>query len=251
VILLFGLVLGLSDLILRSKPVLTFAGTYLAYSDWSLIVFFLLFYVYGYLLYADARFIDALRRAGPVAVVLGIACWLLAQRLVVDATAAKGAGVLVYVAATMVRGLVSWCWLVALVSLALRWFTFTNRALRYLDDAFYPVYVLHMPVLSIIAYYVVRWPVGTWVKYPVIVVATLAVTLLLYDLLIRRHNLPRVLFGLKALPAPSGMSAPSGSAGRHVRAAAGWARVSAHRAATALTSGPPARRQARRSTRSR
>lgn len=216
-VLLFGIPLGLSDLILRSKPVITLAATYLRYTEWALIIFFLLFYLYGYLLYADQRFVQAARRDGPVAAVLGIICWIVAQRLVGSYTGSGYAVSVEYVAAMLFRGFISWFWVVAIVSLALRWLTFTNRTLRYLDDAFYPAYVLHMPVLTIIGFYVVRWPVGIWVKFPVIIVATLVVTLLLYELLIRRLNLTRYLFGLKPKSvAGQSQTASDGSAAQPV-----------------------------------
>jgi glucan biosynthesis protein C len=70
---------------------------------------------------------------------------------------------------------------------------------RYVNEAVMPFYILHQTVIVVIGFYVVRLKVGITLKYTLIVAATLAVTLLLYDLVIRRTNLTRFLFGMKLL----------------------------------------------------
>lgn len=197
VILAFGLPLGISDMILRSRPFATLVATYVVYSDWALFIFFLIFFIYGFLLYADPRFLQAIARHGVPALILGLALWLVAQNLVGAYGRSNYEYSVNFVAAMFLRGFISWFWVVAIVALALRYLTTGSRTLTYLDDAFYPVYVLHMPVLTIIGFYVVQWPVGIWLKYPFIVAATLVVTLGIFELLIRRVNLIRLLFGLK------------------------------------------------------
>jgi hypothetical protein len=52
-------------------------------------------------------------------------------------------------------------------------------------------------VIVVIGFYVVQWEVGTLVKYLVISFAALVVTLLLYDLGVRRAAVTRILFGMK------------------------------------------------------
>jgi Acyltransferase family len=207
-ILLVGLPLGISNTVLLSKPVATLLTTYLLYNNYALFIFFLIYFVYGYLLYADPRFGREIRRHGVVAAVLGLVCWLAAQLLLTEYTR-QTSGELGYeingafVVAMFLRGFISWFWIVALVSLAMRAFTVSSGLLRYLDDAFYPVYVLHMTVLTIAGFYIVRWPINIWLQYALIVVVTLAVTLGIYDLAIRRNNVTRYLFGLKPKP-PAG-----------------------------------------------
>jgi hypothetical protein len=54
-----------------------------------------------------------------------------------------------------------------------------------------------------VAYAVLSWPIGGGLQFCLIAVASLAATLLLYDLGVRRHPVTRLLFGLK--PQPRGM----------------------------------------------
>lgn len=74
---------------------------------------------------------------------------------------------------------------------------------RYANEAVLPLYVLHQTPIVIIGFYVVQWRTGILPKYLTISLASLAVTLLVYDLLVRRFNVVRVLFGMNRLrPTP-------------------------------------------------
>lgn len=59
------------------------------------------------------------------------------------------------------------------------------------------MYILHQPAVVAVAYPVVRWPAPIPVKYLVIVVVAGALTLAAYDLLVRRTQLTRFLFGMR------------------------------------------------------
>ncbi|HEX2156557.1 MAG TPA: acyltransferase, partial [Actinomycetes bacterium] len=65
-------------------------------------------------------------------------------------------------------------------------------------DAVLPFYVLHETVVVAIAYGVLNWQVAAGVKYLVISTASLAATLALYELGVRRHPVTRLLFGLRS-----------------------------------------------------
>ena len=71
--------------------------------------------------------------------------------------------------------------------------------LLYFGEASYPFYLLHQTVLVAIAFYVVQLQAGIGLKSVVIAVATYAMTLFLYEFLVRRTNLTRYLFGMKHL----------------------------------------------------
>jgi peptidoglycan/LPS O-acetylase OafA/YrhL len=71
------------------------------------------------------------------------------------------------------------------------------RWYAYLTVAALPLYVLHQPIVVAVAYFVVRWDAPMIVKYLAIVAASLALTLLAYDLLVRRTPVSRALFGMR------------------------------------------------------
>ena len=60
-----------------------------------------------------------------------------------------------------------------------------------------PIYVLHQTIIVIIGFFVVRWQLIWPAKYLLISISTLAVTLAVYDVAVRRTRVTRFLFGLK------------------------------------------------------
>jgi hypothetical protein len=79
-----------------------------------------------------------------------------------------------------------------------------DRVAAYAGEAQLPFYVLHMTPIVIIGFYVVQWDVNALVKYLVVVLATLVVALVLYDIGVRRTRLTRFLFGMKPSAARPG-----------------------------------------------
>ncbi len=93
-----------------------------------------------------------------------------------------------------------WFWLMAILGLGQRYLNADNRVLRYARGASYPFYILHQTVIVVIGFYVVGWTAAVLPKYLVIAACSLVVSLGLYDLLVRRTNVTRFLFGMKPLP---------------------------------------------------
>jgi len=90
----------------------------------------------------------------------------------------------------------------AILGYGRRYLRFGNKFLAYTGEASYPYYILHQTVIVIIGFYVVQWQLGVGAKFLVILAAATAVTALLYELLIKRFNILRFLFGMKRLKNP-------------------------------------------------
>jgi peptidoglycan/LPS O-acetylase OafA/YrhL len=91
----------------------------------------------------------------------------------------------------------SWFLMVAILSLGHRYLNFGNALLKYLSEAAYPVYILHQTIIIMVAYYVVQWNTGVLPKYLALLTLSVAITLGLYELLIKPFNWIRFVFGLK------------------------------------------------------
>lgn len=57
--------------------------------------------------------------------------------------------------------------------------------------------MIHRMPIIVLAYYVVQWNVNVPVKFAVIALSSLVVTLLVYEIGIRRIAVTRFLFGMK------------------------------------------------------
>jgi hypothetical protein len=79
----------------------------------------------------------------------------------------------------------------------MRYLDFTNKWLRYGGETIMPFFVLHQPVIIVIAYFVVQWDLGVTVKLLVVVLGSFLVTLGMVELVIKRIGLLQGLFGMK------------------------------------------------------
>jgi ABC-type multidrug transport system ATPase subunit/peptidoglycan/LPS O-acetylase OafA/YrhL len=89
----------------------------------------------------------------------------------------------------------SWAWSFAVTGLALRYLSGHNAAIRYLADASYWIYLVHLPVVAALQVWVGHWPLHWGLKYPFIVAVTLALLLLSYHFLVRPTPLGKLLNG--------------------------------------------------------
>jgi hypothetical protein len=97
------------------------------------------------------------------------------------------------------RGLTSWCWVLAFLGLGMRYLDFSNAFVQYANEAVLPFYILHQTVLLCVGYFVVQWPIPDLLKWAIILVVSLTSIMAIYEFLIRRFNIMRFLFGLKPL----------------------------------------------------
>lgn len=177
------------------------------------IVGYLIFFLAGYVIYLDERLLAATRRHAWPALMLGALSWLMIA-FAAPQWYPGNPPVLMASALAVARGYCAWWWVVGILGLALRYLQFTTPAVEYLSRAAYPVYIIHMPILSFIALWIVRLDMNLWLKFGAITILALAASLAIYDLLISRVGLFRLLFGLRSSEQPQKPprhSAPGGS----------------------------------------
>jgi peptidoglycan/LPS O-acetylase OafA/YrhL len=156
-------------------------------------VYFLIYFIYGYMLMADERFGQAIDKHKLVALILGVAIYVVWIALVT-------AGVLHPDWMKPVReSLIAWLCLIALLGYGRQFLNFSNGFLRYFSEASYALYILHQTVIVIVGYYVVQWSAGILPKLLVILGVSFLITLALYDMVVKRTNVTRFLFGMRPL----------------------------------------------------
>jgi ABC-type multidrug transport system ATPase subunit/peptidoglycan/LPS O-acetylase OafA/YrhL len=94
-------------------------------------------------------------------------------------------------------GVASWSWALAITGIALQFFAQENRVRRYVADSSYWLYLAHLPVVAAFQVWVGRWPLHWSVKFPLVVVLSLAVLFASYHLLVRPTFIGKVLNGRK------------------------------------------------------
>jgi peptidoglycan/LPS O-acetylase OafA/YrhL len=97
-------------------------------------------------------------------------------------------------------GLWAWSWVLAILGFGMSHLSFTTPTLKYANEAVLPFYILHQPVLLGVGYFVVQWAIPDALKFVVIAACSFTIIMGSYELLVRRINILRFLFGMKPLP---------------------------------------------------
>jgi len=88
-----------------------------------------------------------------------------------------------------------WAWCFALLGTATRFLSAENRVIRYLSDASYWIYLVHLPLVVALQVWVSQWPLGWEVKYPLILAIAIPILSASYQLLVRNTFLGAWLNG--------------------------------------------------------
>jgi glucan biosynthesis protein C len=154
--------------IMESTTVLPAPGSSIAYGGAFLV---------GWFLHADAGSLDRIQKRWMPYLVLA----LVTSPLAFVANGVTGS----LLAESVLHALAGWAWVFALMGICARLITGPVGWVRYLADASYWMYLLHMPVLGFLEIPLVElgWPIVA--KLLVTWVVTTAILLLSYDLFVR------------------------------------------------------------------
>jgi len=94
-------------------------------------------------------------------------------------------------------GLCSWCFILAILGFGMRHLAFSTPFLKYANEAVLPFYVMHQTVLLVVGFFIVQWNVPDLVKFLVMAAGSFGIIMGLYEYLIRRVDILRILFGMK------------------------------------------------------
>jgi glucan biosynthesis protein C len=161
-------------------------------------VAYLLFYVFGFLIFANPKIMETIKKfrwlwLGIAIVAMG----LLGLFVDVLADSTKYFGSTAYNIAQFVQALSTWAWLLAILGLGSHYLVGNNRFLSYANEAVLPFYILHQTIIISIGFYVVQWNTGVGLKYLTTTATSFVAIMLIYELLVRRINILRFLFGMR------------------------------------------------------
>ena len=151
---------------------------------------------------ADRRFDDAIKRHGWVC----LAVWLIGF--------SGGIGLLVlvfgydpfpghesfslnYVLYQILWGISSWSAVVFMLNIGIKYLTSANKVLTYSNEAVLPFYIIHQTIILAIGFIVIRWNISILPKLSMVTIISFPLILALYELLVRRYNGIRFLFGMR------------------------------------------------------
>ena len=186
--------------------------------NWADFFFLLSFFILGYLLFADRRFTQAVRRDWPITLAVGIVAFLLFAAI----TLSMGDIDIEATPRTLLDftwwGLItvcSWCWTTFMLFVGMRFLDLKSQWVQYGQQAILPFYAVHQPAIVVIAYFVVQWNTGLLPKMLVVVLGGFIVSLGFYELLVRRVAPLRAMFGMKTAITPPALQPQEAAPASH------------------------------------
>ncbi len=166
-------------------------------TDWARILFMLFIFLYGVMFYRFPWFQESLERNLNVALAAGLAisiCYLGSYFLGYRFVNGYNLPNLIQLG---LNSLATLCWLIVLLGFAQRTINFSNHFLDYASEAVLPIYIIHQTVVIVLGYYIVEIELHLITKYIIINIISLIIIVTIYDMIIKRFNATRVLFGMR------------------------------------------------------
>ena len=159
---------------------------------------YLVFFISGYLMFSNERIQEKIKGYAVIALIAALvlqALYYFAESGVIKIDIPESA--LAYLGIGIFDTLRSWLFIMAILGFGSRYLNFNNRFLGYANEAVLPFYILHQTIILIIGFFVLQWSMGIAPKYFIITTSSFIVITIIYELLVRRINVLRFLFGMR------------------------------------------------------
>jgi hypothetical protein len=168
---------------------------------WADFTYYAVFFVIGYMIAADNRFTESMKRHFLVYLLLwfagfgGMAFLITAKGY--DPFLGSASSSFIFVLFQIIASITSWSAVVFMLSLGAKYLNFKNRVLTYANEAVLPFYIFHQTIILSVGWFVLPWNIGILPKYLIIAVVSFSVIIILYELFVRRINIVRFFFGMR------------------------------------------------------
>jgi peptidoglycan/LPS O-acetylase OafA/YrhL len=183
--------------------------------SWADLVWYACFFVIGYIVAADDRFTEAIKRCGWLYLALWIGVYVVVGGLlylVLDYDPSPGHGIsMLYLIWQIGGSVVVWSAVVFVVGLGARYLNFTNKLLAYGNEAVLPFFLFHQTIILIVGWFVLPWDINHVLQFLIIVLISFSLIVILYEVFVRHIGFMRTLFGMapkKRQPAAPTSSTP-------------------------------------------
>ena len=177
-------------------------GLFEAERSWADFVWYAIYFVIGFVMSADRRFTDSVKRNGWVCLGLWLVGFfggigLLVLAFGYDPFPGHEGFSLMYVLFQVLWSISSWSAVVFMLSIGARYLNSNHKALAYGNEAVLAFYLFHQTMILVVGSFVIRWNMSMLSKFLIITTISLPAILVLYELLVRRFNAIRFFFGMR------------------------------------------------------
>jgi glucans biosynthesis protein C len=187
---LFIIPLLLSQIVLRNFFEF---GTNALVNDWASMAFYIIFFIAGFILLPNKKIAEAIQKQRLLYLTETIILTVIMFK-VPGLFESERIGDKIW---DITAIFLAWACGIAAVGFAKQYLNFDSGFRKHANEAIFPFYLLHQPVIIVVGYFMIRWDVAILLKVMLITLTSLVIIAGLYWLVICRVNLLRVIFGMK------------------------------------------------------
>ncbi|WP_430814375.1 acyltransferase family protein [Carboxylicivirga sp. RSCT41] len=162
-------------------------------NDWAAMAYYILYFLSGYIIVSNARLMESIEQQRRIYLVESILAAVI-MFVIPYQMGSEALGRLVWRLASCT---LAWTCGLAALGYARRYLNYNTPFRKIANEAIYPFYLIHQPVIVLFAYYIVSWDIALIWKAIAITVLSFSSTIILYWCVVRPFNLMRILFGMK------------------------------------------------------
>jgi peptidoglycan/LPS O-acetylase OafA/YrhL len=172
-------------------------STHALYNDWAYFTYYLLFFISGFVLFTSSKVIENVVKKRRLYLYQTIVFTVLLFSL---PTLFGKSSITQDYFRGITEMIISLSCGIAAIGYFKRYFNKEHAYRKILNEAIYPFYLLHQPVLIFVGYFVLDWNVSYGLQALYIIVISLFFIVVPYWFIIRKINFLRIVFGMKMIP---------------------------------------------------
>jgi glucans biosynthesis protein C len=168
-------------------------GTNALVNDWASMAFYIIFFMAGFILLPNKNITESIRKQRLFYLAETIILTVIMFR-VPGLFESERNGEIIWDVTSL---FLAWACSITAVGFAKQYLNFDSGFRKLVNEAIFPFYLLHQPVIVVVGYFIIRWDLAVLWKVLLITIISFLIIAGLYWLVIRRINFLRVIFGMK------------------------------------------------------
>ncbi len=167
--------------------------THALVNDWAAMAFYIIFFLAGFMLLSNKNIIESIRRQKN----MFLAEAVIATVFMFSSPHIFGDESMADMAWGISGIFLAWSCGLAAIGYAKQYLNSDNRFRKVANEAIYPFYLLHQPVILVLGFLLIKWEMTDFTRFLILIVSSFGITCAIYWYLVRPFNFTRVIFGMK------------------------------------------------------
>lgn len=161
--------------------------------DWAAITYYILCFLTGFIVLSNKNMVESIRKQRFLFLIESV----MMGTLIVTIPYMVNNGKTGHMIWDILEPFVALSCGFAAIGFAKQHLNFNNSFRKLANEAIYPFYLLHQPIIVVVAYFIVQWEIAIIWKVLFITSTSFTMTVAIYWFLIRPFNVLRFIFGMK------------------------------------------------------